>query len=86
MYFVYPAIFVEDEDEVVASIPDLELVIEGDTFEEAYLFAKNYLKEYCVYALKQDFEMPTPSFYADIAKGGDKTMLLDTFVFPIDLR
>ena len=86
IYFVYPAIFVEGDGEVVANIPDLDLVIEGDTFEEAFLFAKNYLKEYCIYSLKQDLEMPTPSFYVDIAKRGDKTMLLDTYVFPVDLK
>ena len=82
MYFVYPAYFVDGEDEIVVSFPDLELVIEGDTYEEAFLFAKNYLKEYCIYSLKHDFEIPDPSYYKDIIKNGDRAMLVDTFVFP----
>ncbi len=86
MYFVYPAYFVQGEDEIVVSFPDLELVIEGDTYEEAFLFAKNYLKEYCIYSLKHDYEMSMPSHYKDIIKNGDNAMLVDTFVFPNDLK
>ena len=58
MYFVYPAYFVEGDSEVVVSFPDLELVIEGDTYEEAFLFAKNYLKEFFIYSLKYDYDIP----------------------------
>ena len=86
MYFVYPAYFVEGDSEVVVSFPDLELVIEGDTYEEAFLFAKNYLKEFFIYSLKYDYDIPEPSFYKDIIKKGDRTMLVHAFVFPNDLK
>lgn len=86
MYFAYPAYFVEGEDEVVASFPDLELVIEGDTYEQAFLFAKNYLKEYCKYLLTNDFEIPSPSFYKDIIKNGGHAMIVDTILAPSDFK
>lgn len=86
MYFAYPALFVEAEDEVVVSFPDLEIVIEGDTFEEAFLFAKNYLKEYCIYVLNQGLEFPEPSFYKDVSAKNDNVMIVDTFVFPNELN
>ena len=86
MYFVYPAYFVQGEDEIVVSFPDLELVIEGDTYEESFLFAKNYLKEFCKYSIKTDLDLHDPSYYKDVIKNGDRAMLDDTFVFPSDLK
>ena len=86
MYFVYPAYFVQGEDEIVVSFPDLELVIEGDTYEESFLFAKNYLKEFCKYSIKNDLDLPDPSYYKDVIKNGDRAMLVDTFVCPSDLK
>ena len=66
--FVYPAVFVQGEAEVVASFPDLGITTEGESFEEAFLFAKDFLRVYCSYALKFDLDINKPSFFTEIVE------------------
>lgn len=86
--FVYPAVFVHGTNEVVASFPDLGITTEGNSFEEAFLFAKDFLRVYCTYALRFDLELNRPSFFEDVANkhNKDATMLVDTILFPRDAR
>ena len=86
MYFVYPAYFLLLDGEVIVSFPDLELVIEGDSYEEAFLFAKNYLKEFLKYALKNEYEIPMPTLYSELIKDGSNAMLVDAYVFPAEIK
>ena len=86
--FVYPAIFVKNKDEIVATFPDLGITTEGNSFEEAFLFAKDFLRVYCSYALRFGLEITKPSFFTEIKEQykNDDTMLLDTILFPRDYK
>lgn len=86
--FVYPAVFVKGSEEVVATFPDLGITTEGNSFEEAFLFAKDFLRVYCSYALKFDLEINKPSFFSDIQQTykSQNPMLVDTILFPRDFR
>lgn len=60
--FLYPAVFVKDEDGSYQVIfPDLDIYTDGKTLDEAYLYAKNLLHVYFTYAVKYetDFNKPT---------------------------
>lgn len=80
--FVYPAIFVKGEDQVCVSFPDLGIITDGETYEEAFLFAKDSLRVYCEYALNCDLEISEPSYFEKIDKINflDKVMLVDAVV------
>lgn len=84
--YVYPAVFVKGEDEVVATFPDIGITIDGSSVEEVFLLAKDYLRVYCSYALKYDIEINPPSFFDEISEkyNKDKSMLIDTILFPKD--
>ncbi|MDD4816202.1 MAG: hypothetical protein PHQ62_03605 [Clostridia bacterium] len=86
--FVYPVIFVKGEDQVVATFPDLGITTDGFSFEEAFLFAKDYLRVYCTYAKKYEIDINQPSFFEDVANKNimSNVMLIDTVLFPIDLK
>ena len=86
--YVYPAVFVNGEDEIAVVFPDLNISTEGETFEQAFLLAKDYLRVYCTYSLKYGLDMPSPSFYIDVKKHNpkDSVMLIDTLIFPSDLK
>lgn len=86
--FVYPAIFVKNEDIVAVNFPDLGITTDGESYEEAFLFAKDFLHAYILYALRCDVELPEPSFFADIDDKNifNKVMLLDTLIFSNDLE
>ena len=86
--FVYPAVFVQGEAEVAASFPDLGITTEGESFEEAFLFAKDFLRVYCSYALKFDLDINKPSYFTDIIQKhkNENPMLIDALLFPRDLK
>lgn len=81
--FVYPAIFVKVEDQICVSFPDLGIVTDGESYEEAFLFAKDSLRVYCEYILKLDLEISEPSFFENIDEKNflDKVMLIDAVIF-----
>ncbi|MBQ3494927.1 MAG: type II toxin-antitoxin system HicB family antitoxin [Clostridia bacterium] len=82
--FLFPAVFVEAESQFGVFFPDLNITTEGDTIEEAYLFAKDYLRVYCSYVLKFDVELDRPSKYEDIKQkyNNDTVMLIDVILDP----
>jgi len=86
--FVYPAIFVKGEGQVCVSFPDLGIVTDGETYEEAFLFAKDSLRVYCEYVLNCDLEISEPSFFEKVDEINflDKIMLIDTVVSPQKLK
>ncbi len=80
--FVYPAIFIKDDDEDVVRVlfPDLELTTDGSFIEEAYLFAKEMLKAYFTYIEKYDLDFNQPTDFDIVKKSceeGDIVMLVD---------
>ena len=60
--FVYPAIFVRDEDDSYQVIfPDLDIYTDGKNLSDAYLYAKDLLRVYMSYALKYESEYNKPT-------------------------
>lgn len=88
IHYIYPAVFFKSEDEYKVLIPDLNLTTEGNNIEEAYLYAKDYLRAYCTYALKFDMDVEFPSKFEDIAKKykNANTMLLSVSLCEKDVK
>lgn len=82
--FLFPAIFYKDDDRYVVFFPDLNLTTEGDSYEEAFLFAKDSLKVYCSYIEKYELDIDMPTRFEEIQKKNPKNlcMLIDCFVMP----
>ena len=82
--YLFPAVFIKANDEYIAVFPDLNITTEGDSIEEAYLFAKDYLRVYCSYTLKFDAELDRPSKFEDVQNkfAGDIVMLVDVILDP----
>ena len=72
--FLYPAIFVKDEEDGSYKVlfPDLEITTDGKFVEEAFLYAQELLKAYFVYALKYDLDYNLPSDFERIKKFSQK--------------
>ena len=87
--FLYPAIFFELEDEYRVIFPDLDISTDGNTFEEAYMFAKDLLRVYFVYVLKHDLDYNLPSSYEDLKRtsnGGESIVMIDAIIGPKDIK
>ncbi len=80
--FLFPAVFFFEEDKWTVLFPDLNITTDGETVEEAYLFAKDSLRVYCSYTQKFDLEIDMPSHFLDIQKqyANKLVMLVDCFV------
>ena len=68
--FVYPAVlyYFEEENVYTAAFPDMNVYCEGDTVEDAFLKAKNFLQAYCLCSLKIGNEIDAPTPYLDVVK------------------
>lgn len=87
--FLYPAVIFRFEDEYRVIFPDLAISTEGSSYEDAYMFAKDLLRVYFVYALKYDLEYPLPSTYEEMkrkSKKDEQIVLIDAIVGPKDLK
>ena len=81
--FIYPAIFYKDEETVRVLFPDIELATDGAFVEEAYLYAKEFLRQYFVQVLKYDFDYNKPSSIDEVkskCKSDDIVMLVEAEV------
>ncbi len=80
--FLFPAIFYKEEDKYTVLFPDLNITTDGETVEEAYLFAKDSLKVYCTYVEKFELEIDTPSRFEEVLQKNPKqlVLLVDCFV------
>ena len=76
--FVYPMVIFEDknDNEFTALFPDLDIVISGNTVEEAYLKGKDYLDVYLDMATKFDADFSAPSTYAEAEGMNPKRIVL----------
>lgn len=80
--FVYPAIFIKDEEDEVYRVlfPDLDITTDGAFMEEAFLYAKESLKTYFAYIEKYDFDFNEPTDYEMVKESCDNkdvVMLID---------
>lgn len=81
--YVFPAVFIKEEgDSYTVMIPDLGLVTDGPSIEEAYLFIKDYLEVFCRYALKLEEEILVPTKFEKIVENNKNNlvMLVDAIV------
>ena len=81
--YVFPAVFIKNEDETVSVIvPDLNIVTDGNSIEEAYLYIKDYLRVFCEYALKLEEDILMPTKFEKIFERykKDVVMLVDAIV------
>lgn len=80
--FVYPAIFIKDQEDEVYRVlfPDLDITTDGAFMEEAFLYAKEVLKTYFNYIEKYDLDFNEPTDYEMVKKTCEKNdvvMLVD---------
>ena len=88
--FVYPAIFIKDEEDNGYKVlfPDLEITTDGQFVEEAFLYARELLKAYFVYVVKYDLDFNMPTEFDKIkkhAKPGETIMLISADVTKKDI-
>ena len=84
-YFAYPALFYKDENLIRVIFPDLNISTQGESVTEAFLFAKDLLRQYFCYVLKYDLDYNLPSKVEDMiqkCKNEEIAMLVDTIVDP----
>jgi len=76
--YIYPVIlFSEGQDKgYTVFFPDLDIVATGETVEEAYLEAEDYLKSYLEFAIKMDSKVSAPSTYIETEKMNPKRIVL----------
>ena len=89
--YAYPAVFMKDEEDGTYHVlfPDLELTIDSDKVEEAYLYAKASLKAYFVYCEKYDLDYNEPSDFESVKKSCKKDelpMIIEISITDKDLK
>ena len=87
--YVYPAVFYKDGEMYRVIFPDIQLETDGKIIEEAFLYAKEFLKSYFVYVNKYDLDFNYPSDYETVSakcKDGDILMLVDAEVTDKDVK
>lgn len=87
--FLYPAIFVRDEEEgsYQAIFPDLNIYTDGKDLVETYLNAKDLLSAYFIYAVKYDTEFNAPSAVGKLlekCKKDEMVLLVDAIVSKVE--
>lgn len=68
--YTFPAIFYKDKenDSYTVAFADLDVFTEGETIEEAYESAKEFLRAYIKYSIKEYGEVELASSYDDVKK------------------
>lgn len=78
--FIYPAVlyrFDEDENTYTVSFPDINVCCDGDSVEDAFIKAKNFLYAYCLCSLRLGNKINRPTSYLNMVdKYEDKIVLL----------
>lgn len=75
---VYPLVLSEDtiEGGYVAKFPDLDIITDGNTVEEAYLRAKDYLQAFVDLTLKYDNELEPATPFNNVSVKNSKRIVL----------
>lgn len=76
--YLYPVILFTDAENKSYTVlfPDLDIVASGDTVEDAYLEAEDFLKAYLEFAEKMNSQIPNASTYEDTEKLNPKRIVL----------
>ena len=82
--YLYPAIFVKDEDDAYQVIfPDLDIFTDGVNLSEAYLAAKELLRVYFSYVHKYEIEYNNPTKLEELSKRckeNETVLLVDAYI------
>lgn len=82
--YLYPAIFVKDEEGLYQVIfPDLDISTDGVNLSEAYLAAKELLRVYFSYVHKYEVDYNAPTKLETLAKKCNENefvLLVDAYV------
>lgn len=76
--FVYPVILFADAEKKYYTVlfPDLDIVASGETVEQAYIAAGDYLQSYLEFAGKMNTEITSPSTFEDTQALNPKRIVL----------
>lgn len=76
--FVFPAVMFYDQesDSYAVSIPDANIITEGETVESAFLNAKDYLYAFCETSLKLYDSVESSTSYNDMKEKYPKDIVL----------
>ena len=76
--YVYPAIIYPDSEGrgFTLSVPDVNIVTEGETVEEAFLRAKDFLASYIEVCNELDSDIEGSTSFAETAKKNPKRIIL----------
>ncbi len=85
--FLYPAIFIKDEEDGSFQVifPDLNIYTDGKNLSEAYMNAKDLLTVYFTYVFKYETEFNMPSKFEQLAskcKPNETLMLINASIEP----
>ena len=85
LQFIYPAVFMKDEDTESFQVyfTDLNIYTSGKNLDEAYLNARNLLSVYFNYAVKYEIDVNEPSKLEKIlekCKENEIVMLIDALI------
>ncbi len=76
--YVYPVILfdVNEGKNYTVLFPDLDIIASGETVEDAYVEAEEYLQTYLEFAEKMKSTIPSPTSYLDTEKLNPKRIVL----------
>lgn len=76
--FVFPAVLYKDKENrgYTIILHDISVCTEGETVEEAFLRAKEFLETYCRCALEYNGEVEEATKYEDVEKESNNIVLL----------
>ncbi len=75
--YIYPVIVFEANDNSYTVLfPDLDIVASGDTVEEAYKYAEDYLESYLEFAGKMENKIAEPTSFVDTQKLNPKRLVM----------
>ena len=82
-HYIYQAVFIKDveNDNFQVLFPDLDITTDGQTVEEAFLYARECLRAYFNYVEKYDFDFNFPTDFEMVKKSSNKddyVLLIET--------
>lgn len=76
--YVYPVILFEDAEKKYYTVlfPDLDIVASGETVEDAFLEAEDFLQSFLEFAEKMNSKIASPTPYVETEKMNPKRIVL----------
>lgn len=76
--YVFPAVlhYFAEEDVYTAAFPDMNVYCEGDSVEDTFKKAKNFLQAYCLCSLRLGNPVEVPTTYLETVKKYPENIVL----------